>query len=111
MKFSRLDRDEGMMGSRWRAQTAELRKRLPHVAMGRQISGIVQTIAGTGKGGLNRISGLTYTAVMGHEHPIHEDALFVRPPRPIGEALGTNGPRVFLDQVRPWSEPGHEVSI
>jgi hypothetical protein len=105
-----------MMGSRWRAQTAELRKRLPHVAMGRQISGIVQTIAGTGKGGLNRISGLTYTAVMGHEHPLDGQSIDFgergiekwEVPSPWRELLGEAGEPLTFDLDRP--DPEQDVA-
>jgi hypothetical protein len=58
------------MGSRWRVLAGGLRGRLPRGSGGRQISGIVQTIVGTGEDGKDRISGLTYTAVFGHTHPL-----------------------------------------
>jgi hypothetical protein len=47
-----------------------LRGRLPHGANGRQISGIVSTILGTGEGALNRISGIRFHACTGYEHPL-----------------------------------------
>jgi hypothetical protein len=47
-----------------------LRGRLPHGTNGRQISGIVSTIVGTGEGALNRIGGITFNACMGYEHPL-----------------------------------------
>jgi hypothetical protein len=58
------------VGSRWRALAEGLRSRLPQGANGRQISGIVSTILGTGEGALNRISGIHYTACEGYKHPL-----------------------------------------
>jgi hypothetical protein len=58
------------MGSRWRATAEGLRSRLPRGVAGRAVTGIVQTIVGTGEGGLNRIGGLSYTAVRRNEHPL-----------------------------------------
>jgi hypothetical protein len=58
-----------MARSIWRTQVAELRKRLPGI-QGRAVSGIVMTIVGTGEGGAKRIGGISYTAVVGHEHPL-----------------------------------------
>ena len=58
------------MGSRWRVTAEGLRSRLPRGAAGREVIGIVQTIVGTGEGGLNRIGGLSYTACAGHEHSL-----------------------------------------
>ena len=59
------------MGSRCRVPAERLRSRLPRGATGRQISGILTTITDpTDEGGALRISGLAYTAVVGHTHPL-----------------------------------------
>jgi hypothetical protein len=58
------------VGSRWRVLAEGLRNRLPRGAKGRQISGILERIVGTGEGGLNRIGGLRYTACEGHPHQL-----------------------------------------
>jgi hypothetical protein len=58
------------VGSRWRICGEGLRARLPRGASGRRIDGIIQTIVGTGEGGKDRISGMTYTAVAGRGHPL-----------------------------------------
>jgi hypothetical protein len=82
-----------MARSIWRTQVAELRKRLPRGASGQQISGIVQTILGTGEGGARRIGGISYTAVMGHEHPLD------------GQEIDFGEHGIQRDQVpSPWRE-------
>jgi hypothetical protein len=58
------------MGSRWRVVAEGLRSRLPHGTNGRQISGIISTIVGTGEGALNRIGALHYTACDGYTHSL-----------------------------------------
>jgi hypothetical protein len=58
------------MGSRWRVLAEGLRGRLPHGTNGRQITGIVSTILGTGEGALTRISGISFNACTGYEHPL-----------------------------------------
>jgi hypothetical protein len=58
------------MSSRWRVVAEGLRGRVPRGMDGRQISGIVQRYLGTGEGALNRISGMSFSACMGHTHPL-----------------------------------------
>jgi hypothetical protein len=81
-----------MARSIWRTQVAELRKRLPGT-QARVVTGIVQTILGTGEGGAKRIGGISYTAVMGHEHPLD------------GQEIDFGEHGIERDQVpSPWRE-------
>lgn len=81
------------MGSRWRAKAEALRSRLPLGARGRQIECIIWTSPGTGEGGLSRISGIHYTAVMGHTHPLD------------GQSIDFGDHGIERDQVpSPWRE-------
>jgi hypothetical protein len=98
------------MASRWRGQIDAMRRRLPRSARGRQITGIVSTIVGTGEGGLDRISGLTYSAVTGYEHPLSGQSIDFgehgiprdEVPSPLaGVAGGASRVHVHLGQPRP----------
>jgi hypothetical protein len=81
-----------MARSIWRTQVAELRKRLPGT-QGRAVTGIVETIVGTGDGGLNRIGGLSYTACEGYPHPLD------------GQSVDFGEHGIERDQVpSPWRE-------
>jgi hypothetical protein len=81
------------MGSRFRALAEGLRGRLPRGTNGRQISGIVSTILGTGEGAINRISGLHYTACEGCTHPLD------------GQSIDFGDYGISRDEVpSPWRE-------
>jgi hypothetical protein len=82
-----------MARSIWRTQAAELRKRLPGGATGRQVTGIVQKYTGTGEGGAKRIGGIQYTACAGHQHPLD------------GQEIDFGEHGIERDQVpSPWRE-------
>jgi hypothetical protein len=97
------------MGSRWRATAEGLRSRLPRDAAGRAVTGIVMTIVGTGGGGANRIGGISYTAVLGHQHPLDGQSIDFgdhgiereEVPRPWRELLGEVGEPFSFDLDRP----------
>jgi hypothetical protein len=81
------------MASRWRTQIAEIRKRLPAGPSPDDVIGIIETILGEGSGGLDRISGLHYTACEGYSHPLD------------GQSIDFGAHGIARDQVpSPWRE-------